>query len=316
MLPFCTAWPAFAGKDKNLDYKEFINQLQQKLQDCLGEAVHVAFHQVTKNNDICRDCFLISEAGKNISPAIYLEEYYDAYKRGMEIGEIAGQIQKLYRQCLNRVSLDAELFGSFQNVRKKVLCRLINREKNRKLLEKIPFIPYLDLAVVFYFMLEDETFGSGTVMIYQEHLKFWNVDAETLYQTARENTKRLLPGCICNMKELLLEILAEEEVMEYPLSEFPMYVLTNEKRYFGACGMLYDSVLADAAGIIGGSFYVLPSSIHECILVPQSSASDPCELSAMVQDINRTQVLPEEVLSDGIYCYHAEKHQLIQVVTV
>ena len=297
-----------------MDYNEFVNQLQKKLQSCLGEAVFVEYHRITKNNGIHRDCFMISEKGKNVSPAVYLDEYFRASREGMELEKIAEQICRLYQRCLTQVSFDAGMFACFSEIRNRILCRVINREKNRELLERIPFVPYLDLAIVFYVMLEDQSFGSGTVTIGRDHLRFWDVDRDTLYQIARENTKKLLPCRVCDMREILSEMLTEEEIHFYPLDKLPMYVLTNEKRQLGACGILYDSVLSDAAAVMGDSFYVLPSSIHECILVPQKLAPEPEELSAMVHDINCTQVLPEEVLSDRVYCYNARKHHLFLAV--
>lgn len=294
-----------------MDYNEFVNQLQMELQRCLGEAAKVAFHQITKNNGVCRDCLLISEKGQNVSPAIYLEEYFRTVKAGVEIRQIAEKIKKVYLECRGRVPLDAKMFEDFEKVKDGLLCRLINRDKNQKLLSKIPFVPYLDLAVVFYYMLETENFGSGTVLINFEHMKLWNVEQEELYQIARENTKHILPCRLYGMQDILQEMMTEKELLRYPFSEIPMYVLTNEKKYFGACGIMYDSVLEQAANKLKDSFYVLPSSVHECIVIPQEEADDPQELAAMVRDINRTQVLPEEILSDRIYHYDSKKHHLI-----
>ena len=39
------------------------------------------------------------------------------------------------------------------------------------------------------------------------------------------------------------------------------------------------------------------------IMVPASAVSDEQELTAMVRDINRTQVRDTEILSDNIYLY-------------
>ena len=102
----------------------------------------------------------------------------------------------------------------------------------------------------------------------------------------------------------------EGEKLDFLKEEIPMYVMTNEKRCLGACGILYDHILQEAARLLEGSFYVLPSSVHECILVPEKAAPEAAELLSMVREINLTQVPLEEVLSDQVYHYDAKTHHL------
>lgn len=289
-------------------YREFVEALQGELESRLGEAA-VTFQKVTKNNEVTKDCFLISESGYDISPAVYIEEYYREFRDGMSLKEAADKIAEVYKECRSGLSLDAGSFCEFEKVRSSVFCRLINRGKNRKLLQNVPYVPYLDLAVVFYYAQENKTIGSGTVLIHSEHMQFWNITEQTLWNQARENTRRCTPAKLYTMKDLLLEMVPEGENMDLRNEDVPMHVLTNEKRYQGACGILYDPVLQEAAQKLG-SFYVLPSSVHECILVPENASPQPEELMAMVHEINLTQVPPEEVLSDHIYHYDAKKHHL------
>lgn len=292
-----------------MDYNEFISQLKAKLQECLGESVSIEFRQIMKNNDIRRDGFLLSENGRMVSPVIYLEDFYYAHKRGMGIYEIADKMQHIYRKCCDGKIPDVSKFGDIRYMKERILCKLINKSRNRELLNQIPYVPYLDLAVVFYYMLE-ESAGNGAMLIYSEHLKLWDITAEDIYCIARSNTKKLLPCRLYRMEEILKEFADEKETGKIKADGLPMYVMTNERKYLGACGILYDSVLKRAADEIGGNFYILPSSIHECIFVPEGAVEETEELEAMVKDINRTQVLPEEILSDRIYHYDSKKHHL------
>lgn len=292
-----------------MNYNEFISQLKEKLQECLGESVSIEFRQIMKNNDIRRDSFLLSENGTIVSPVIYLENFYYMYKKGVGICEIAGQMQRIYQQCCDGKIPDISRFGDIRYMKERILCKLINRSKNRELLNQIPYVPYLDLAVVFYYMLE-ESFGNGTMLIYSQHLKLWDISVEDIYCIARSNTRKLLPSRLYRMEEILKEFMGEGETDKIKTDELPMYVITNERKYFGACGILYDSVLKKAADEIGGNFYILPGSIHECILVPEKEVTETDSLEAIVKDINRTKVLPEEILSDRIYHYDSKKHHL------
>ena len=88
----------------------------------------------------------------------------------------------------------------------------------------------------------------------------------------------------------------------------PMIILTNDKKYNGAGVILCDAVLKAVYRKIG-EFYILPSSIHEVILVP-ANAVDPTALAAMVKTINATQVAEEEQLSDDVYVYNGKTWKL------
>lgn len=292
-----------------MSYKEFIENLQKEIESCIGEAT-ILFHKVTKNNGVTKDCFLIRENDYDVSPSVYLEDYYHAFRDGATIPELAEKVQHIYQECRNNTSLDAGHFLEFDNIKNEIFCKIIGRGRNEKLLAEVPYIPYLDLAVVFYYVLENEMFGSGSILIRQEHLDFWEVTKEELWEYARENTREKQPMHVYKMSELIREMLPEGEKLDFLKEEIPMYVMTNEKRCLGACGILYDHILQEAARLLEGSFYVLPSSVHECILVPEEAAPEAAELLSMVREINLTQVPLEEVLSDQVYHYDAKMHHL------
>ena len=291
-----------------MNYKEFVSQLKEMLQECLGEDISIEFFQVTKNNDIKKDSFIFTGKDREICPAIYLEEYYCAYREGASFEWIVEEMQKVYQKCCGKMPEDARWFEDFDRMKERIFCKLVNRERNLEFLQNVPYIPYLDLAITFYYALQDESFGNGTVQILWSHLEMWGIREAQLYRIARKNTERTLPERLLEMKDLLGEMTFGMDV-EIPC--LPMYVLTNENRHFGASVILYDHILEAAAEKIGGNFYILPSSIHECIIVPEEEVPSVRELTAMVREINRTQVLPEEVLSDRIYHYDAKKHHLI-----
>ena len=110
------------------------------------------------------------------------------------------------------------------------------------------------------------------------------------------------------MEELIEDLVEPEE--RNLLKEIPMYVLSNRDRVFGAAGILYDRILSSAGARLEEDFYVLPSSVHEVILVPGHVAGSEKELHAMVHEVNHTQVEPEEVLSENVYHYDRKKHCL------
>ena len=253
-----------------MNYNVFGNEVKQEVEKLLGTEVRVELRQITKNNGIILDGICILEKGCNVSPTIYLEEFYREYKNGMSLREIASRICEVYEKRCRGIPFSLEYFLDFEKMKERIFCKLINWELNKELLNEVPNIPCLDLAVVFVCAVENEEFGNGSILVREEHRKLWRVSKELLYEYARENTFRLRPFELKSMEELIEDMVEPEE--KKLLKEIPMYVLSNQKRVFGAAGLLYDRVLSDAGVRLEDDFYVLPSSVHEVILVPDHVA--------------------------------------------
>lgn len=279
----------------------FIHKVTQGVQEFCKEEVSVETKKITKNNGIVLDGLIIMKKGRNISPTIYLQDYYEQYRSGKEIGAIVYEIVRLYEAQQIEDSFDMTFFTDYSTVKSRIVYKLVHYERNRQLLKEIPHIPYLDLAVVFYCMLSNDTLGNATILIYDNHCKLWNVTTEELYETARQNTERMLPKELKSMEEILQEL--PEEDTEGMHMRTPMYVLSNRMKLFGAAAILYHNLLHDFAAMLGKDLYILPSSVHEVILIPDSGDINPKYLEEMVNEVNVTQVEVQEILSDRVYKY-------------
>lgn len=301
-----------------MNYEDFVNYVHAKVQKFLGEEVRVQLHQITKNNAVQLDGLSIVAVSKSISPTIYLNDYYEEYQRGMSIPEIIEDIMEAYEKNKIELPASAEFYTDYSRVKDKLACKVINYEKNRDLLTRVPHVKYLDLAVVFYYLLKNETIGTGTILIYNSHLDMWNISKDELYEDARKNTPSMMPFEFSSMDEVMEEIIEcdLEEEFEDVLTDkrkppvIPMFVLTNKEKMMGAACILYDSILNLIGERLQDDYYILPSSIHECIIIPKAAKSTKKELTQMVKEINATQVKPEEVLSDEVYLYTRNIHRL------
>lgn len=274
----------------------------------MGSEVQVERRRITKNNGVELEGITITEEGRKISPMIYLEEYYHIYEKGATLSEIAEDILRIYKKSRENIPQTPDFYMDFEKIRTQVACKLINYERNEEQLSRVPYVRCLDLALVFYYIMEEKDIGRGTILIYNSHLDLWGITREQLYETARRNTPRLLPFEFKEMRELMEENFEDTE--ELLGEELPMYVLSNVDRQFGAVNIIYDSVLSEIGRKLEDDFYILPSSVHECIIVPVKTRATRDGLKNMVWDINRTQVLPEEVLSDNVYFYERNSHRL------
>lgn len=298
-----------------MNYEDFICYVQREVQTKMGEGVRVELHRVMKNNSVQLDGLSLVELPHSISPTIYLNDYYEEYQKGRTIPEIVQDIADVYQETRVEMAVDTDFYSDFEKVRDFVAFKLINYRRNRELLKKVPFVPCMDLAIVFYYIFRDENVGKGTILIHNSHLKMWGITPQNLYDTARQNTLKLLPYEFRSMMDIMMEVMEGPSVSEFmPDSEkenpIPMYVLSNCERNLGAACILYDSVLSEVGEQLGQDFYVLPSSVHECIIVPCDVAVLKEELRDMVREINATQIPPEEILSDEVYVYDRENHRL------
>lgn len=285
---------------------EFIQRIQVETARRLGTSYEVVLKEVTKNNGIILQGLLIYKKGGNISPTIYLESFENEYNRGVPIESIIDRILELYEQYVPQQSLDMSFFLDFEKVKDGIMYKLINAENNRALLEEIPHICFLDLAICFYYDFSNEEIGKGSILIRNDQVSCWDTCTKELMQLAQKNTGTLGVELV-----LLRDLLEEKE--EY--SELQVWVLSNHERNFGAAAMIQPGMLEEIAEKLEGSLYILPSSVHEVILLRDDGEESATYLQWMVSEVNRAHVLPEEILSDHIYYYRRETGKLEMLET-
>ena len=260
---------------------------------------------------------MLFRSGSNISPTIYLNFYFEKYQKGMNLSTIEQQILQYYHRHCPINHIDTSFFTDYNRVRSRIVYRLVHYEKNRELLKEIPHFPYLDLAVIFYCLVAEEPYENASILIYNHHLAYWKLQKETLRTLAQTNTPLLLPWRCDSLAELIMPALDVLPVKERPTQEalldaetIPMYVLSNEQCYFGASCILYPNALKEISQKFADSLFILPSSIHEVIIIPASYTEDANELSEIVHDVNVSEVAQDEILSDSVYFYDQNTEQL------
>lgn len=289
-----------------MTYDQFVQTVENKIKEAVKDNIDVCVYTAEKNNGTIRKGITLTEKGINISPTIYLEKYYESYLKGNSVENIAADALRLYEEVRFQRSWRDERIRHYDQMKEKIVYRVINFEKNKNLLREIPYFPYLDLAIVFCVLLEVTDYGTATMMIRNEHLRMWGVSREEVYREAEENTKKLLPCEIASMSAVMEELTGVKEAGE----KDGMLVLSNKNRSYGAAVILYPERLKEIGEYLQENYYVLPSSIHEVIIVREREGFTLEELSSIVSEINRTQVEPEEILADHAYYYNREKATL------
>ncbi len=282
--------------------------------ESLGERYQVRLQEVQKNNNVRLQGLVILETTQNISPTIYLDDFYEAYQHGFALERIVEKILGIYKEDMPKKNIDMSFFKDFSLVKDRICYRLIAADENKELLEKIPHILFLDLAICFYYAYEGKALGSGTILIYYTHVDMWKTSVEELRVLAEKNTPEIFPWECNSMGTVIEELLKEKyeqtgEAMleqgeqEQFMQEMPMQILSNQKRVHGAAAILYPGLLKKIADRLHGDFYIIPSSIHEVIILPAAVMKSVNELKCMIEEVNTTQVEKQEILSYSLYFY-------------
>lgn len=275
-----------------MNYTEFMNAMLCEIRGQVDAQVRTELYTVIKNNGTRRTGILFKQEDSNLAPTIYLEEFYQKYLKGQQVPDLADSICSIYQEIRVKKTCDCQNLFDFNHVKEHIVYKLIRRDANEELLKQIPYEPFLDLAVVYYIQIDNTRFGSAAIQIRNEHLRYWRVEKEEIRRLAGKNTPRIYPVQI-------------QQIVRF------MYVATNEQCSLGAAVMRYPDFREKVRGMIGEGFYILPSSIHEVILVPESFGMEPERMQEMVKEINQTGVAPEEVLSDSVYYFDGEEIRIV-----
>ena len=264
-----------------------------------GGKCNVCLNDIIKNNGVKLCGLTVAQNDCNTATTIYLNDYYEAYESGK--ATLEDVINDMMSSCEATINIDMRHFLDYNSVKDRIVYKLINTEKNRELLEGIPHFEYLDLSIVFQYLLEDVIRGSrATVLIHNTHLKMWGITPEEIYSDAKRNTPILDKYEIKSIDDVLSEIMPLQNTAH---DKIPLYVLSNKSMIQGAACMLYPDLLKNFSGEIDSNIYIIPSSIHEVLLLPTDENDKAESIKQLIKVVNDTQVEEEEVLSYSVYFY-------------
>ncbi len=286
-------------------FSEFTEKVREGITEYLPDidTESVSVKTVEKNNGVVCTGLLIREKGEAVAPNIYLEYYYARYSDGSTLECVLRDIAKEYKDI--RQNIIETSIGSFEKRKSRdmVVVKLVNYRDNRKLLKDCPYIKFHDLAIMARYVVNLDETGLSSTPLTNEDLSEWGISKEELFEKALENTKRLLPPKIFKMDELISR---STGVMLDGEFETQAYVVTNKICVNGASAILYREVVDEFAEKFPEGFYILPSSIHEIIILPAYNTPGKSFLKDLVREVNREVLSDTDYLSDEVYFYDPE----------
>lgn len=299
-----------------MSFEKFTENILQEIRERADGVFRIRREDVTKNNNVKLTGISVMKEGGDIGPCIYLNESFREYESGgMNFDEI---VDEVYRQILKHKDdavpdFDTEGFLNWETVRGTIYAKLVNAEENQELLEKIPHRSFMDLAVVYYAVARDHAQEEfGTIPIHNGHMEKWEQDEEALYRTAMGNMRADGEPYFDSMETVMKSFLPDAVVLSERehKPEKDMYILTNSRKKYGASEILDRNTLRMIADKLGDGFVVLPSSLHETIVLPPKDESEYEWLAGMVREVNDTHVDVVERLSYHVYAYSRDEAML------
>lgn len=303
------------GKQNIVTKEVFAQELRELVSEAAGTEYRIERESTEKNNGVIREILLVSRESSEYSLSFYLDELYLSYCEGIPVEVLSENIVEIVREE-NKEEIQITEFLSKEWLLENMFLRLVNFEKNLEQLKEAVYLRRLDFAAVFYVLTEQ---GEEGIKSFRLPKELWEKlelgSAEQYFGQALGNTERLFPAEVKRIEDSLAECIqknggTEPEWLKAERKEkkeeghVPLfYVLSNRLKINGAVTLLYPGLLERLEERFGGGFYLIPSSIHELLLLAESEETEVKELNQMVCEVNESHVIPEEVLADHVYYY-------------
>lgn len=292
--------------------EEVLMELCSNVKKRLGEGYEIQTQTMEKNNSRKLTGLVVQRGGESIMPVISVDKMLG--RPGYSLGEIADEIVGIVREYGNP-PLNTGMLMDFASVKEGLRMKLVNYEANKELLGDVPYVKFLDLAAIFYVLVQENEEGRMTALVHNEHMKNWKTDREEIYGIAMRNMKEKQPATLESLNSIVRAIAEEhqiempDELMDEPL-EMELYVLSNRSGMLGAASILYSEELEKLADKFASDLVILPSSIHEVLVARTNETIDYRDLNALVQMVNGNDVPQEDQLSNSVYLYDREKKEI------
>lgn len=291
-----------------MTYEDFKNCLTEEIQANCEKAIIFTEEIITKANEVLEGISMRFE-GDVIAPTIYPQKLYADYQRGVPISKMADAVSASFQMEVPKLpKLTPE------NAESSISFSLVNKEKNKQLLEECPFKEVHDMAAIPRWHISDE----ASFAVNNNLIQKLRMTKEEVLDIAQKNTE--LGNYFCkSMNEVLKDMMVVDGMPDeladgmFPIGQSPLYVISNQKGFDGSCAIMSDSFMQEVSEKIGtDEFYLLPSSRHEMLAVNPDIVSDTSELKNMVMEVNGNPnvMKAEDFLSNSVYKYNATTHSL------
>ncbi len=296
-----------------MDYDTFKEELTSELEALGYSRENISFTETQKNNGVTNRTLTVRN-DLPIAPNINLEHFIEEHSNGREVTDIASAIDGLIKSQPDFSNVDFNL--TWDRVKDNVVFVLVNGDTNEDLLNRAPHIRFLDFAMIY--KIDTNFLGiPGFITVDDKLMNTLSADPRQLLYAALDNTPRLMPAYVDTMRHMmagLIDIPLDDDI---DIGVPDILVASNKGKNYGASAMLY----SDFAGMLGEKgiedCYVLPSSVHECLMIHDYEGGGKEELEDMVRSVNASDCVSDtEFLSNKVYRYSEIKKSFDEAVAM
>lgn len=288
-----------------MNLKRFAKVLENKMRMVCDDNMKVTLRENVALNGDERFQLEIVEHGETTGFLVGIKTLFEEFQEGITLDRIVYEVRQLCQERRTKVRkveqvMDRIMSGEKQYIRQRLYAEVINYDWNKERLERIPHIKKLDLAIVYRILIEQEEDMRSSILVTDDIAKKLNLMEED-FQYALSNTETLFPTKIECLSDILGLPVGEEKMF---------YCLTNVAGQNGAVAMFISDKVKEFARNKGKFCFILPSSVHEVLLLEADSEDEKKIFEEMVRNANETVVLKEEWLSNHVYLYNKETDEI------
>ncbi len=305
-----------------MNYETFVSDMKEHIKEHLPENYADAKVEVFEQNKL-NESYLglrVTLPDQRVAPCINLDAMYDAYADGTDIRNIISKTVSLITAPVP--DMDLSQLRDYDAVKDRLFIKVSNAEKNAKVLAGMPHTMMEDMAITYHVMVGySKEQGLASFTMNNEYLDFYGISQEQLHIDAMNSTQKIMPFEMVSIEDVMSNGMRERmEEAGFPEEEIQnvleknsmegnigMWVVSNEIKTSGAATIFYPDVMDKIAEQLDGSFFVIPSSTEEVLVVPDKGNADYRELNDMVCEVNDTQVMEQEQLGSQVYHYDAKE---------
>lgn len=302
--------------ETNVLFKNIVEEVGNIFPPEIRSTLDISVREVVKHNDTVLHGLTITRPDDIASPMMYLEDCIPEFEKGKSIQEIAVNVVAGYLDAVEQTP-DIEMISTeFEDIREKLVLELADANLNRERLKNGIYKSMGNgMVVIPYVTVKEGPDGTCRFMITKEMARAEGYDLTELFKAAMENTVRNHePKLEGMLSKVMFPMLEGDELnpmsRDFCIPEDNMYVLSNESGHLGAVVMYYPDMQKRIGELVGMNYYVIPSSTHEVIIVPDKGEIGHRELVDMLKGANESVVEPKDRLSDRVLKFDIEKNRL------
>ena len=291
-----------------MDYEDFKTNLLKAVEEELEsrgiEDISCKFSNVDSPEGKT-DRMMVSVGSSKMSMAFRILEIYKDVNAGENILKAAEKMVNTIEANISVIKTKEQevkdFVGDYDQVKEHTYLRLIPGDS--PILKDTPHKMIKDMALVVNIHLENfsDQNGRSCVVVSKPLLEMYGIDEAQLFADAKNNSVENEPVKLVPLGDMIKSLIETEELPTPEEAGITTYIATNNSGFQGASIIAYPD-FADKLSDIGKDFWILPSSVHEFILIKDDGKAKAKDLNAMVRNVNETVLEPRDILS--FQCYH------------